>query len=111
MATRGQEEQSQAALRLVILAPVLVYAAWYVMGRNDLKVVAFLAAYLAVAIGIYVAGRLWPASNASPPNAFLVIGLSWGRKGRHLPTRVSLPHLVQERVARTPIRWSRTTFP
>ena len=60
-----REEQSQAIVRLVIFGIVFAYAAWYAMGRGDLKIVMFLAAYLAVAMGIYAAIRLWPAANAT----------------------------------------------
>jgi two-component system sensor histidine kinase RpfC len=57
------EEQSQAAVRLVMVGIGLAYAARYAMGRDDFTLVAILGEYLAVAIGIYAAIRLWPTPS------------------------------------------------
>jgi two-component system sensor histidine kinase RpfC len=58
-----QEEQSQATVRLVIVGIGLAYAVWYAMGRGNFNIVGLLGAYLAVAIGIYAAIRLWPTRS------------------------------------------------
>jgi hypothetical protein len=64
-ASSVQEEQLDATVRLVIFGIVFAYVVWYAMDRGDLKIVAFLAPYPAVAIGIFAATRLSPAPNVS----------------------------------------------
>jgi len=56
-------EQDLATVRLVLLAAVFLYV--LLIGRGDFKTLAFVGGFLAVAIGIYVATRIWPAPNVS----------------------------------------------